>query len=123
MMTMSKKVSLLALLTVLPVLQACEPLLGCGVAPANQSEASLYVVDAQTGEPVVLPTFVEVEAEETLNAYCQEQRVNTFEYYLLYLERTTHTILISAPGYVSQEVSFDLLDNASIHLAVELEKN
>ena len=77
MMTMSKKVSLLALLAVLPVLQACEPLLGCGVVNSETSEAALYVVDAATGEPVAQPTFRDVGEEYEVSASCQAQSSNT----------------------------------------------
>jgi hypothetical protein len=91
----------------------------CGASDSSETEATLYVSDAHTGQMIASPTFF--EAESDLSANCSEYGNSSgCDSYLLVLSAATHEIRVSAPGYLPQTVTVDTSSTTSVHLAVEL---
>jgi hypothetical protein len=92
----------------------------CGAAP-GQTEASLYVSDSATGQPVRAPSFTEGQA--ALSASCQQPDAKDptlCTSQLLLLSPDVHTVTVAAAGYQSQQVTIDTSSMDSVHLAVEM---
>ena len=96
---------------------------GCGGADfkAHETEAAIYVSDANTGEPITMPTFK--EHGEELPSTCQADPDNAELCIseMIVLDPGVHEIRIEAKGYKTEVVTVDTTRMASVHLAVELE--
>ncbi len=94
---------------------------GCGSSNANQTEATIYVSDSKTGQPIAMPVFA--EEGQTLVARCGEEE-DTYPpqclAQVLTLSAADHSIVVSAAGYFPQTVDVDTSATQSVHLAVEL---
>jgi hypothetical protein len=92
----------------------------CGAGP-SQSEASLYLTDGATGQPVRSPTFA--EKGQTISARCGEADptdATLCQSEVLVLSVGAHSITVSAPGYQDATVAVDTSTMDSVHLAVAL---
>jgi len=95
---------------------------GCGSTDPNQTEASLYVTNANDGEAISYPTIKEGDA--TLYANCGESDPGLLPLVctsqVLQLPAGPHDLTVSAEGFRTTTVHIDTTTDRSAHLAVAL---
>jgi hypothetical protein len=95
---------------------------GCGSSNPDQTEASLYVTDAKTGQNISAVTFM--QGDEPYSANCAgvdpASGDTACEPYVLTLNPGAYHLTVAAAGYRSTEVIIDTTSDKSAHLAVAL---